>query len=422
MIRFYNGKVLSFENGINLRDGEVWTDGNLISYVGPEKADMPEFERSVDLQGNLVMPSFKDAHTHSAMTALRSYADDLPLNEWLFDQVFPMEAKLSPEHVYTMTQIAIMEYLSSGITSSFDMYFHNDAYVEANVNSGFRTVICGALNDFDKDPNDMEREYLKFNKYNELVSFCLGMHAEYTTGMERMKFVSDLVHKYKTPFFVHNSETKKEVDGCIEKYGKTPTEVFEELGLYDFGGGGFHCVWMSDNDIEIFKKRQLWVVSNPASNLKLASGIADLCRFEENGIGMALGTDGAASNNALDMFREMYLASTLQKQLHNDASAFSADSVLKMACVGGARAMGLDDCDDIAVGKKADLIVLNLNKPNMRPFNNIPKNIVYSGSKDNVKLTMVNGKILYEDGEFFIGEEPMKIYEKAEELMRKIKN
>ena len=178
MIRFYNGRVMTFSDGVKISGDEVWTDGERIAYVGPEKPDRPAFEREIDLRGDLVMPSFKNAHTHSAMTFLRSYADDLPLNDWLYRQVFPMEAKLTPELVYEMTRIAIMEYLTSGITASFDMYMKNDAYAAANIDSGFRTVICGALNDFDADPEDIEREYLKFNSGSPLVSYILGIHAE----------------------------------------------------------------------------------------------------------------------------------------------------------------------------------------------------------------------------------------------------
>ena len=191
--------------------------------------------------------------------------------------------------------------------------------------------------------------------------------------------------------------------------------------MYNYGGGGFHCVHMSDEDIEIFKRRGLWAVLNPASNLKLASGIAPAARFIKEGIGLAVGTDGAGSNNALDMFREMYLVTALAKYREGDASAVDANEVLKMACVGGARAMGLNDCDCIAAGKKADLTVIDLHKPNMRPINNITKNVVYAGSKENVRLTMVNGRVLYENGEFYIGEDAEKVYAEADKIIKVIK-
>lgn len=421
MIRFYNGRLLRLKGGVNISEDEVWVEGSRICYVGPKKEDMPAFQREIDLKGDVLMPGFKNAHTHTAMTFLRSYADDMPLNDWLYKQVFPMEAKLNGQRLYDFTKLGIMEYLSSGITASFDMYFHNDYYVRANLDCGFRTVICSAMNNFDSDPTNIEREYLKFNNCHENISYMLGIHAEYTTGEERMKYMASLAEKYKAPCFVHCSETKAEVDGCIERWGMTPPQLLDKMGLFKYGGGGYHCVWMSDEDIELFARKKLWAVTNPCSNLKLASGIAMVDRMLQAGVPMAIGTDGAASNNALDFFREMYLVSVLQKVQNMDAAAGGAEKVLEMACVGGAQAMGLDDADDIAVGKFADMVVIDLNRPNMRPINNIPKNIVYSGSKENVRLTMVAGKVLYENGEFFIGEEPEAIYERVEKHMQELR-
>ena len=418
MIRFYNGKTLSFGGGIKLSDDEVWVDGSSIVYVGPARGDMPAFQRQIDLKGDLLMPGFKDAHTHTAMVFLRSYADDLPLQDWLYNKVFPQEAKLTPEAIYQFTRLGIMEYLSSGITASFDMYYHNEAYAKANVDCGFRTVICSAMNDFDADPTNIEREYLRFNNYNELVSYKLGIHAEYTTSLQRMEYMASLAEKYQAPCYMHCCETKTEVEGCIERHGLTPPQLLDRMGLFRYGGGGFHCVWMSQEDIELFARKGIYAVTNPASNVKLASGIAPVDKLLAAGVPMAIGTDGAASNNALDMFREMYLASCMQKLSLMDAAAGKAEDMLTMACVGGAHAMGLADCDDIAPGKKADLCVIDLHRPNMQPVLNIPKNLVYSGSKENVRLTMVNGRVLYENGQFFIGEEPEEIYRQVNSLCR----
>lgn len=418
MIRFYNGKTLSFGGGIKLSDDEVWVDGNSIVYVGPVREDMPAFQRQIDLKGDLLMPGFKDAHTHTAMVFLRSYADDLPLQDWMYNKVFPYEAKLTPEAIYQFTRLGIMEYLSSGITASFDMYFYNEAYAKANVDCGFRTVICSAMNDFDADPTNIEREYLRFNNYNELVSYKLGIHAEYTTSLQRMEYMASLAEKYQAPCYMHCCETKTEVEGCIERHGLTPPQLLDRMGLFRYGGGGFHCVWMSEEDIELFARKGIYAVTNPASNVKLASGIAPVDKLLAAGVPMAIGTDGAASNNALDMFREMYLASCMQKLSLMDAAAGKAEDMLTMACVGGAHAMGLADCDDIAPGKKADLCVIDLHRPNMQPLLNIPKNLVYSGSKENVRLTMVNGRVLYENGQFFIGEEPEEIYRQVNSLCR----
>ena len=421
MIRFFNGKTLRFGGGMRISDEEVWVDGGSIVHVGPAPEELPEFQRQIDLKGDLLIPGFKDAHTHTAMTFLRSLADDMPLDKWLSEQVWPNEAKLTGEAVYCFTRLGIMEYLSGGITSAFDMYVKNDDYAQACIDSGFRTVICSGLNNFDADPENIEREYLKFNHLHELVSYTLGIHAEYTTSMERMEYMASLAEKYQAPCYMHCAETKSEVAGCMERYRLTPPQLLDKVGLFRYGGGGFHCTWMSEEDVALFARKGLWAITNPASNLKLASGIAPIARMQRAGVKLAIGTDGAGSNNALDMFREMYLVTALQKFAENDASACPADTVLEMACVGGARAMGLACCDDIAPGKKADLAVIDLHRPNMQPLNNIGKNLVYAGSKENVRLTMVNGRVLYENGEFFIGGEPERIYAEANDFMRRLR-
>ena len=419
MKKITNAKILTLDGNCDITDGEIHIQGDSISYIGEPKDG--EFDEVIDVGGSLVMPSFKNAHTHSAMTFLRSYADDLPLSEWLNSQVFPMEAKLSGEDIYAFTKLAVLEYLSSGITACFDMYFYLDDFVRAVTDCGFKSVICSSINDFGGTPESVEEEYLKYRDISPLVSYRLGIHAEYTTNIETIKAVADLCRKYGESFWAHNSETEDEVAGCIKRYGKTPTELFESLGAFEYGGGGFHCVHLSDNDIDIFKRRGLWAVTNAGSNTKLASGVADICHLLKSGVKLAVGTDGAASNNALDMFREMFLITGLQKLKYGDASACAADEVLKAATVGSARAMGLFDCDVLKVGKKADIVVIDLDKPNMRPLNNIVKNIVYSGSKQNVKLTMINGRVLFREGRYFLNESESDIYDRAEELAQRLK-
>lgn len=416
MIRFFNGKLLSLDGGFDVTEQEVWIDGSKIAYVGPAKPDMPGFEREIDLRGNLLMPGFKDAHTHSAMTFCRSLADDVPLQPWLFEQIFPLEEKLTPERVYAFTKLAILEYVSGGITSAFDMYFFRLSNAQSAADCGFRYVVQG----MNCPPEQAEEEYVKCNAMSPLVSLIPGIHAEYTTSVDEMKIVADIVQRHRAPFFTHISETKSEQEQCIERHGLTPTELFESLGLFEYGGGGYHCVWLSEHDKQIFKDRGLSVVSCPASNAKLASGVAPVQEYIDMGLNLALGTDGPSSNNGLDMFREMYLACVLQKLKCSDAAAGNAEAILRAATAGGARAMGLTDCDCIAVGKQADLIVIDLEKPSMQPVINIPKNLVYSGAKDCVKLTMVAGKVLYENGAFFIGEEPGRIYATAQAELQKM--
>lgn len=402
-LRFYNCRILTMEDG-EVRFGEVHTDGNTISYVG-ENPPEGKFDREINLNGNLIMPSFKNAHTHSAMTFLRSYADDLPLNDWLFKQVFPMEAKLTGEDIYILSKLAFAEYLTSGITACFDMYFEPDFVAKAADEVKFRTIMCGSVSggadECDKAVNKLDTLYNKFKDHSEFVSYRLGFHAEYTTDKSIMAGIAELSRKYKAPVYTHNSETFSEVEECKKRHGgMTPTELMESLGMFEYGGGGFHCVHMTDEDLEIFKRRSLWAVTNPCSNCKLASGIAPLAKMNGMGINLAVGTDGPASNNALDMFREMYLASVLQKVRENDASAMPADAVLKAAVTGGAEAMGLSDRTALAPGKKADIVVIDMDRPNMQPVNNIVKNLVFAGTRDNVKMTVSNGVIVYEDGKF----------------------
>lgn len=421
-IRFYNARILSMKDNMDIIDGELWVEDNRISYVGPDSSSRmcPAWDREINVCGNLLMPGFKNAHTHSAMTFLRSYADDLPLHDWLNTQVFPMEAKLVPEDIYWLSKLAIMEYLTSGITADFDMYCHPEMTAKASVECGFRTVLVGCVNNFTSSLELMEEEYEKFNHGHELIHYMLGFHAEYTCSKEILKGVAALAHKYQAPVFAHISETQDEVKGCIERYGKTPPELLNDLGMFDYGGGGYHCIYLTDADLELFEKKRLFVVTNPGSNVKLASGIAPISEMMKRGIPVAIGTDGPASNNCLDMFREMFLVTGLAKLKEYDAAAVPADSVLLMAAKTGARAMGLDDCDCLAEGKLADLIMIDLHQPNMRPLNNIVKNIVYSGSKQNVKMTMVNGQILYKDGQFFIGVEPEDVYRQAEAIIGRV--
>ena len=242
-----------------------------------------------------------------------------------------------------------------------------------------------------------------------------------TNSKENLEKLAALSQKYKAPICAHSSESASDVAGCIERYGKTPTKLFDELGMFNYGGTYYHCIHMTDEDLDIMAQKGIYVVTNPASNMKLASGVCNVSKVLKKGINLALGTDSVASNNCLDMVREMFLVTGLAKIRENDASALDAGEVLKMATVNGAYAMGLTDADVLAEGKLADLVMIDLHQPNMQPLNNIVKNIVYSGSKQNVKMTMVNGKILYENGDFFIGTLADEVYKKANEIITRMK-
>lgn len=428
-IRLYHAKILTMENNV-VTDGEVWVRDERIIYVGngPAPAQVYEklqlhsivWDREIDCGGNLLMPGFKDAHTHSAMTLFRSMADDMPLQTWLNERIFPLEAKLDQEMIYHLTKLAVLEYLTSGITAIFDMYLTPESIADACVDMGMRCVQVGAVNNFGQSIDMVEEMFLKLNGRHPLLSYQLGFHAEYTCSKELLERVVKLSHQYKAPVYAHLCETASEVEECRERYGMTPPVFLDSIGMFAYGGGGYHCVHMSEEDMGIFQKRGLYAITNPASNMKLASGVAPVSDFLRRGIPVAIGTDGAASNNCLDMFREMFLVTGLAKIRQKDASAVDAWEVLKMATVNGSLAMGLPDTDILAQGKLADIIMIDLYQPNMQPVHNIPKNIVYSGSKQNIKMTMINGHILYENGNFADGIDVDGIYAKAQEIKERI--
>lgn len=429
-IRLYNARILTMEKKRPVFSGEVWVKNEKIVCVASKEelaaewsqTDFPriDWDIQVDCEGNLLMPGFKNAHTHSAMTFLRSYADDYPLDSWLKEKIFPMEAHLTPNDIYELTKLAVLEYISGGITSIFDMYVNPEAVAESCMDMGMRCVLVPGLNNFVSSPDKVEEEYLRWNKRNSLISYRLGFHAEYTCSKDLLCRVSELAHRYRAPVYTHLAETVKEVEECKARYGMTPAVFLDSLGMFEFGGGGFHCVHMTSQDMELFRKRRLYVVTNPASNLKLASGIAPIAEFEKRKIPVAIGTDGPASNNCLDMFREMFLVAGLSKVREQDAASLCAERILRMATVHGAKAMGLNRADILAKGKLADMVLIDLKQPNMQPDYNVLGNLVYSGSKANVRMTMIHGKILYKDGTFHVFEPPERIYDRCNGILKRI--
>jgi len=428
--RFYNARILTMEEGRDIFEGELWIREEKIIFVGTAEegrnyfkthnSELIVWDEEIDCHKNLLMPTFKNAHTHSAMTLLRSRADDMPLGDWLNKQIFPVEAKMTGEDIYYLTKLAILEYVAGGTSACFDMYLTPLTIADACREAGFRCVQVSAINNFSQTPELIEEWYNKINGKDPFNSYIFGCHAEYTCSEELLKKISDLIHKYNSPFYTHISETKDEHQGCYERHGMSPIQYLDSLGLFDNGGGGYHLVWAEDKDIDIMAKRGLYAVSNPGSNVKLASGIAPISDFMKKGVPVALGTDGPASNNSLDMFKEMFLVTGLAKLRDMDASSVDAAEVLKMATVNGAKAMGLNDCDVLAEGKLADIVMLDMSRPEMNPVNNIVKNIVYAGSKAHVKMTMIHGNIKYRDGQFDIGVAPKELYNKAEEIKARI--
>lgn len=424
-IRLYHARLIGFAQGdTELKENmQVGIEDGTILFVCPDSDQRYQdyvWDEERDCEGNLLLPGFKNCHTHSAMTFLRSKADDLPLHEWLNETVFPAEAKLSPEDIHTFTKLAILEYVQSGITGIFEMYLTPETIAAACRECGMRITMTGGVNNFSQSVELLEEWIQTMNNPGDLVKFVPGFHAEYTCSKELLKRIADLAYEYKMPVYAHISETAKEVKECKERYGMTPVAFLDRLGMFEYGGGGYHMVHLEESDYDIIRKRGLYAVTNPGSNCKLASGIAPVTKLLAEGIPVAIGTDGPASNNALDFFREMYLTSVLAKIRDEDAAALPAMEVLKMACHTGAHAMCTPECDSIAEGKKADLILIDLAQPNMQPIHNIGKNIVYAGSKNNVIFTMINGRMLYDKGEFYIGESKEKIYRDASRILEHI--
>ena len=416
-IRFYNAKIAQFsKDNPTFFEGELWTEDERISYVGPSvyHKDMP-FSREIDCRGNLLLPGFKNAHSHTGMTFLRSHADELPLQHWLFDQVIPYENLLTENDIYTLVKLGVLEYLSSGITSAMDMYYFAEAAAQACVDSGFRMVIgCGG-----SPLSRAVRQYDYFKNYHSLISYRLGVHSDYTEKQDDLEALASFAKSQKEPFCLHIHETEKEIQDCMVRTGMRPLELLDKIGAFDFGGTGYHLIHLNEQDFEILKNRHIYAVTCPSSNLKLSSGICPVSSLLRKGIPVAIGTDGPASNNCLDMFREMYLVSGLQR-LTCGTDACTAEDVLVMACSTGAHAMYLDQCDDLKEGNLADIIMIDLSKPSMQPENALLRNVVFSGGKDTIRMTMINGSILYENGSFLINDDPDRIYREATGIIRRM--
>ena len=411
---FKNARILSM-NDESIVDGDLLVIDTRIAYIGRESDQFAPFDKIIDCQGNLLMPGFKNAHAHSAMVFIKNKGDNVTLQDWLFKIVFPREAKLIPSDVYHLNKVAYLDYVSGGITACFDHYFFPLEAAKSAEEFGMRTLLLATCDPGKVRIEDLERNAQIINgKKDGLVRYIIGFHAEYTSDDALLDDTKKIVSKIKLPFYTHISETEKEVKECIERHGKTPFKFLFEEGLFKYGGGGFHCVHLTDEEVKIVKDNHLNIISCPGSNLKLSSGIAPLAKYLKEGINIALGTDGPASNDGLDMFREMRLA------MDNNKNVIKAFEILKMATVNGAHAMGIMDADVLSENKLADIIMINLKSKNMNSSQDIFDNLVRNAGKEDVLLTMINGRILYENGHYYTNEPVKEIYQKAEEIARRI--
>ncbi len=361
----------------------------------------------IDAKGKLVIPGLINTHTHAAMTLFRGLADDMPLMKWLREEIWPTEAKLKASHVYAGTLLACMEMISGGITCFNDMYFYPEMVAKSIEETGIRGVISYAMFDFGRSEMAesivKEGEHLikEYGKSEGRVRVALAPHAPYTCSEELLKLAKETADKHGLILHIHVSETKEEVKDIKEKTGKTPVEYLDKIGFLDKNVIAAHMVWLTDRDLSIVKKRKVKVSHNPISNLKLASGIARVDDMVNKGIVVSLGTDGAASNNSLDMFETMKTCAILQKIHKNNPEALKAEKVLEMATINGAKALGLEkEIGSIEVGKRADIVIIDLKHPNLIPITNPISHLVYTAKACNVDTVIVDGKIIMENREF----------------------
>ena len=386
----------------------VGTIDDSIAYIGSERPQMNCGEE-YDGRGKLLMSAFYNAHAHSPMMLMRGYGENLALSSWLNDRIFPFEDKLYSDAVYYATLLAMAESLRFGIVSTSDMYYFCDDMARAVIDSGAKANISRSITSFAEGSvknSDSYKEAVRFAEdYNGAAEGRLivdaSIHAEYTNTETSMREVAEYAKQYGLNMHVHISETKSEHEECKQGHGgRTPVQLLNDLGAFDTRTTAAHCVWVEEGDLDILKEKGVTVASCPVSNLKLASGVADIPAMLSKGINVAIGTDSVASNNSLNFIEEMKFFALLNKERHSDPTLVTPVETLKAGTIAGALSQGRNNCGALKAGNRADLIVLDLTVPNMRPIHDLATNVVYSASGSDVLLTMADGKVLYRDGQF----------------------
>ncbi|KUG03068.1 s-adenosylhomocysteine deaminase [hydrocarbon metagenome] len=397
----------------------------MIKEVGKGQAPQGSYDKVIDARNKILMPGFVNTHTHAAMTLMRGYADDLPLMEWLEHKIWPLEAMLTAEDVYWGSMLAILEMIKSGTTTFNDMYFFMEETARAVQETGIRAVLArGLIGVGPGAESGLEESRELIEKWHraadERINFRLGPHAPYTCPPEYLKRVIALAREYSVGIHTHISETKGELEDIQRQYGKTPVELMEEAGLFEIPTIAAHCVHLTPSDISILKDHDVGVAHNPESNMKLASGIAPVPELLAAGISVALGTDGASSNNNLDMLQEMRTCALLHKVNTMDPTVLPAYQAVEMATAYGARALGLDnETGRLQAGLKADLILISLDQPHMQPVHDAVANIVYSAQASDVDTVIINGKVIMENRKISTFDEKL-VLKQAEQAARKL--
>ena len=418
---FINANILSLESENGFVFGEVLVDEDTIKYIGKNCPDKSNVDRVIDVKNNILMPGFVNAHAHSHMTLLRGCSSDVCLDEWLNDNIFPLEAQLTDEDIYYGTMLAIFEYLRAGITTVDEFYFDINGMLKAFNETGYRARVSISARRNLVTAEGMN-EKLKIITSNDLLKPVITAHSVYLVSEEDLSLLITFAKQNNLPVSIHLAETLKEVGDCtVEQNGLTPAQYLEELGFFDREATCYHCVHMDKDDLNILSNYNVNVVTCPSSNIKLASGIAPIHAMNNLDINVAIGTDGPASNDSLDMFKEMFLVACLSKVTIHDPTAVDVKKVISMATKNGAKALGYDNIGEIKVGNKADLILVDTSKPHWQPKVNMLSHLVYSAKSSDVYLTMINGNILFENDKINLKISENEIIEKVNNIYKRIK-
>ena len=405
-ILVHNGTILTMDSQNNIiHNGMVAISDSTISYIGKGKKDAIKAKKDLDTQGGLILPGLINSHTHAAMSLFRGLADDLPLMEWLHNYIFPVEGKMDGDFVRVGTLLACAEMILSGTTTFCDMYLFEEEVARAAKETGMRSVVGEVIYDF-PSPNygTLEKGFIYTEALIErwekdpLINIAVEPHSLFTCGEELLRKANDLALKKGVPLILHLAETKEEVHEIEKRFRKRPVQHLKDLGLLGSHLIVDHCVHINKPEIELLAENNVCIVHNPESNMKLASGIAPVPDMIAKGITVGLGTDGCASNNNLDLFGEMDMAAKLHKVNNLDPTVMNAQTLVEMATIEGAKVLGLEKITgSLEVGKRADLIVIDTNKPHLVPMYNPYSHLVYTASGHDVIHSIIDGNIVMED-------------------------
>ena len=401
--------VMTDEAGSVLKNAFVAVEGETISYVGTEKPE-GTFDRVIDGNGKkILMPGLVNCHTHLPMTVLRGYGGGCDLQTWLNQYIFPAEDKLDARAARAAAGLALCEMIAGGVTCYADMYFFCDEIIEETLKAGLSANIARGVSvftpDFDFDTyystKELKELVARWDGYNHgQIRIDASVHGEYTSYPAVWRAIADYAKEKNIGMHVHASETKSEHEGCLERHGCTPIAALAKEGVFDVRAIAAHCVWATEEDMDLLREKGVSAVHCPASNLKLGSGVAPVPDLMKHGVNVALGTDGVSSNNSHDMVEEIKLAAILHNGVRHDPLAVLPLQALQMATRNGAKALGRTNTGVIEQGRIADLLLLDGETPNMIPCHSAVENLAYAASRADIRMNMARGKVIYENGEF----------------------